>query len=319
MKVGCLTFSLEIPMVSIFMEDNVKISLLIIVLTFSFTAIASRTAIVDIWSPEASNEPYLVLTSDGRVYEVSAENQTLISKLRDAKQSRLLVRLKTPRIKSTNDLLQMRSTIYDVVFYNKITSAVENKNLALEDVPNPMDGYTPSTLNSMATARTYFNSMKAGLSKRSQCYNRAHVWTYELDNQYGAKTKKVWLFFTRRYIREYRYHWWFHVTPVIQVAGESEDISLDRRFLRGPLALTPWKNIFMRNNAFCPTVTRYSSYRDYQYDNYCYFIKTSMYFWQPYQIENLERGRGVRTGWIQGELNTAYANTRVRGWRWWRW
>src|SRR5690606_27145259 len=115
-------------------------------------------------------------------------------------------------------------------------------------------------LRSMAEARSVFHSQDPNMKSCSQCFQRAQLWSYELWTGRGIKTAKVFLFFTHRYIRNYDYGWWFHVSPFILV--NNKELVLDRTFTGGPLSMKQWTDVFMRNNARCPTVARYSDYWD---------------------------------------------------------
>ena len=139
-----------------------------------------------------------------------------------------------------------------------------------------------------------FATMRRGIRNRSQCYNRAHVWAWELNkkvyNDRKIQVGKIWLFFTRKYIREYRYKWWFHVSPFVDVNSELR--VMDRKFTKGPLPEKTWTDIFIYSKQRCTEVYKYSDYRDHQFATHCYVIKSSLYYWQPYQVDNVERADG---------------------------
>ena len=176
-----------------------------------------------------------------------------------------------------------------------------------ETTPDEIMSYDPSVV-SLATAQSAFAGMRRDYQNESQCYNRAHIWTYEAYNRIGLKSKKLFLFFTSRYIRNYRYHWWFHVAPMTYVEGTAQTNwrVLDRRYTSNPLGTKNWTNIFMKNSATCPVVYKYSSYRNYQQSRDCYLIPTSMYFWQPRDIERQERTGYVKTQYFSSEISHAY-------------
>lgn len=157
-------------------------------------------------------------------------------------------------------------------------------------------------------ARSAFSGMRTNYQNESQCYNRAHIWSYEEFNRTNIKTNKLFLFFTTRYIRNYRYKWWFHVTPMAYVGGTSQSYwrTLDRRYTAMPLTVKSWTDVFMHNNATCPVVYKYSSYRNHQQSRDCYLIPTSMYYWQPRDIERREYTGQVRTQFYNSEISHAY-------------
>lgn len=281
--------------------------LVCMILFYPLLSFAQPTGIYDIWEPEAKGEPYLILATSGKVHEVPSKNQVLIPKLMRAKRTKQLVQLELTK-KNDNTLSNnKRAVINGITFLNgRYDNSGKYKLVRFSDDDDDDPSYTVNAL-SMEEATRYFETMRTDTRDRSQCYNRAHVWSYELHKYYNIGTMKNWMFFTRRYIREYNYHWWFHVTPYTLVHGKGQ-VTLDRKFMRAPMPIEEWKNYFMRNNAPCPKIERYSSYRDNQESNYCYWIQTNMYFWQPYQIENLENGDPARWGWIPRELNVAYAD-----------
>lgn len=165
----------------------------------------------------------------------------------------------------------------------------------------------PSVISS-AQASTAFSKMRRNYQNNSQCYNRAHIWSYEEFNRTGISTGKLFLFFTSKYIRNYRYHWWFHVTPMAYVGGTSQSNwrALDRRYTRGPLTTKTWTDVFMHNNATCPVVYKYTDYRNHQQSQDCYLIPTTMYFWQPRDILRQENTGYQKTQFIKSEVNHAY-------------
>lgn len=173
----------------------------------------------------------------------------------------------------------------------------------------PQD-YEPTILENDRHAAEIFGELNRGWRRRSQCYNRAHVWAYESKRSHGLDSMKAFLFFTAKYIREYDYGWWFHVAPYsmvrMGVAGAAEARVLDRTFMRRPVDLQTWTNYFVYPKPKCPVVTRYQDYSEHQYEAYCYLILVSMYYWQPRDIESVSAGVPPKTEFIPGEVSWAY-------------
>jgi hypothetical protein len=169
------------------------------------------------------------------------------------------------------------------------------------------DAYDPSIVTS-SQASTAFRNMRRNYQNNSQCYNRAHIWTYEEFKKSAMKTGKLFLFFTSKYIRNYRYKWWFHVTPFAYVDGlaQSNWRTMDRRYTSGLLSTKTWTNVFMLNDALCPIAENYSDYRNHQQEEDCYLIARSMYFWQPRDIQRQENSGYVKTQYYSSEVNHAY-------------
>lgn len=269
-------------------------------------AMQVSTKIHDIISPEMDGQEYLILAEDGLVYELALD-KVEIDSLYEAKKSGLKVNLILDDNTIFKNALNERETVIGIELQSK-SSLKSLKTIKEDNVPTPMDNYNATKLSSFDSAINLFNSMRTGSRWRSQCYNRAHVWSYEASQYQGVNLRKVWLFFTQKYIRNYRYKWWFHVTPAVWVDGVREDVMLDREFTRKPTEFTEWKNIFMHNNASCPEVKYYSHYRENQWEEDCFIIKSSKYYWQPFNIENLEKDGSQKTHWVDWEVNKAFSN-----------
>jgi hypothetical protein len=74
----------------------------------------------------------------------------------------------------------------------------------------------------------------------TQCFNRAHYWSYQLQQDYGVNTQKVFIYFTRKFTREINGDWWFHVAPAMYLNDEL--YVLDPEFLSKPVKFEAWKN-----------------------------------------------------------------------------
>lgn len=167
--------------------------------------------------------------------------------------------------------------------------------------------YNPSILKSVNEAQALFNEAPYK-QKESQCYNKAHIWAYEWRTKHKVYSSKIWIFFTRKYIREYEFEWWFHVAPYVHVVvgDQVKERVMDRKYTKGPIKINDWSNIFMRNSAKCPVVDKYTDQADYPESAHCFLMKSSMYYYQPVDLEKLEQDGTVRTRWIYPEVKHAY-------------
>lgn len=172
---------------------------------------------------------------------------------------------------------------------------------------NPQHPYEPAILE-IGEAHKIFHEMNPHFRGRSQCYNRAHIWTYEAYQKRKTNLMKVFMFFTSKYIWEYRYHWWFHVSPFSYVRENDQVVErvLDYAFMEAPVGMREWSNHFILPKKECPTVLNYSDYDQHQWENYCYFMKVPMFFWQPRDLEAVEQGQAPKTQFIEEEVRYAY-------------
>lgn len=167
--------------------------------------------------------------------------------------------------------------------------------------------FVPSVLSSVEEAQSLFNSLDNNTKHNSQCYNRAYGWGYDMWRSRGVRSSKVFIFFTSKYIRQYKYKWWFHVAPFVMVATAegAQEMVLDRKFSIGPKTMRAWTDYFMYNDAFCPIARRYSDYRQHQNEQYCFLMKASMYYRSPSDLELLETQGREELNWSEFELKQA--------------
>ena len=82
--------------------------------------------------------------------------------------------------------------------------------------------------------------------------------------------------------------------------------------MKEPVDQKTWTDKFIKSQETCMEVNRYSNYSKNQQERDCYIIKTSLFYWQPFQIENLETKNEQRKSWQKYELKKAYRN--AKGW-----
>jgi len=288
----------------------VKKLLLVCSLLFVVAANAApiETKIHQILSPEKGEQNYLVLATDGLVYEIDKNDTEIVDMAFMAMEDKSVVTIELNTLSGIRKLMNQSVGIKSLELMSN--ELPEFAPMDVEFAPNadPLDSFKVSVLADMNVAKRYFSTMKTRTRRRSQCYNRAHIWSYELSTDHGLKTGKMWLFFSARYIKEYKYKWWFHIAPYIEVATVGEPVVLDREFSRTPQPLTAWKNVYMKNNANCAKTNNYTMYENNTWNEYCFLIKSSMYYWQPFNLEKLAKEGESKFGFDKSELERAYSN-----------
>jgi hypothetical protein len=239
---------------------------------------------------EASKAEPLLFFSDGRVGRLPPGKQNWLKRIRLA-------------------LLKKRNAIIHLD-PGQMVDGLRVEELPPGQTPaelTPELAYSPSVVTA-TEADSIFRNLNDRSRRRAQCYNRAHVWAYESFKNRGLKSMKVFMFFTLKYIREYRYRWWFHVAPLTEVSdGESiRDTVLDPIFMEGPVGLKEWSDRFIRPKTECPVAAKYSDYEKLQNETYCVFMKVPMFFWQPRDLEALEHGGAPKKGFLQDDVDYAY-------------
>ncbi|MBD64664.1 MAG: hypothetical protein CME62_05630 [Halobacteriovoraceae bacterium] len=292
-----------------------KILILTLILTLSAYA---DYQVKQIHAPgELSQDSYSVFLDNGEIIEVEESNLELIDTLTDAMNSQSKV-----SITKISNNTQAPDLIADAIITERARPQIkqmyspegfEGQKFRTLD---PLENANISMLPSYDAAQKVMNGMKGGTHDDSQCYNRAHMWTYEALAYNRVNLGKLWIYFSRKYIREFRYKWWFHVAPYTHVNDANKRYVLDRGFTKIPYNVENWKNIFIQNKAQCREV---KSYTMYERENgsgreYCYFMFSSQYYWQPYQLENLAEDRQQTWGYRENQMKIAYKDALRRRW-----
>ena len=234
-------------------------------------------------------EPHLIMMSDGRVGFLDSGDKNSLGDVELIKSTREIVEIE---LDDKHRVLSMRSVEHKKQLQPQTLESSEK-----------IVSYGP-TLITLTKARTAFSLMRPDYQYDSQCYNRAHIWAYEEFQRTALKSMKVFMFFTRRYIRNYSYHWWFHVTPAVLTSYGPR--TLDRRYTTILHSLKSWSDRFVRSKRACPVVAKYKDYSLNQEMEDCYHISVSMYFWQPRDIEYRDNNGYVKTSFIPWEINHSY-------------
>ncbi|MES2526515.1 MAG: protein-glutamine glutaminase family protein [Bdellovibrionota bacterium] len=175
----------------------------------------------------------------------------------------------------------------------------------------PSEKLSQTDLPSEAEASRIFSGMNRSYYSNTECTDRAHVWTYEELKKNSLISRKVFLFFTNTYIRKYRYHWWFHVSPYVLVQGVER--VMDRRYTSSPRYMKSWTDIFIRSKKTCP-VNTYRYYRSNKNGpEHCVLVKADMYYRLPYHVRMKEDYGRVKTKFNTSEVNGSYRAFRRRG------
>jgi hypothetical protein len=200
----------------------------------------------------------------------------------------------------------------DKILLQELEQTVESRLRIIEssDGNIGIQSFEPTVLESENGARSFYqNARRPSPWQWSwQCTNIAHVRAFEEFKRTGLKSMKIFLFFSDRYIREYNFKWWFHVTPMTFVRAEhgiSERI-IDKEWTKGPLTYKQWTDLFMKNKAECKKINFYSDYEKHQEEEFCYLLPASMFYWQPKNLEEFERTRKERSEFDMDEVRWAY-------------
>ncbi|MBK7961524.1 MAG: hypothetical protein IPK04_10205 [Bdellovibrionales bacterium] len=253
-----------------------------------------KTRLVNVATPEKSDKEVMVFAeAEGRVLWADANDEAMLSALRTAQKEGLYAAL--------------RFDDESGKIFGAELLEVGNLEEGYEAKSDKQSIYSPTVMNSLGDAQSLFDRQDGNTKRWSQCFNRAHGWSYDMWNMSGVNSMKVFIFFTQRYIKEYRYRWWFHVAPFVIVQTNSGPVEhvMDVSFSKGPIQMHLWTDMFMKNRAACPTVERYSQYRNNQWEQDCYLIQASMYYRTPKDLELLETQGRQELTWNLNEVREA--------------
>lgn len=266
---------------------------------FSFSVFAQteiKTQIHDIDMGGPGDEP-LIYLSTGQVVSYPAAIKSQMDVLKEAVTSKkwFLITINKEREITSFELTQPERQISFAPMSYKSRSMLNEE-------------FQPSILKNLDAARSFFYDARTDANIDSQCYNRAHIWTYEWRTKRNLYSSKAWVFFTRRFIRKYKFEWWFHVAPMVHVVIDNKvkERVMDIKYAKGPLKLKQWTDIFMRDNADCPVVDKYTDHANFPESGSCFVMKSSMYYYQPVDLEQLEMTGTPKMMWLEGEVKHAY-------------
>lgn len=271
------------------------LGLMICFLSFgAFASLEFTTTVSDVDLAQGNEEEHLIFLSNGRVVKVPAYEKSMMFSLDEAREKKLLLHLvinEEREVLAATTLGELKEKI-----------ALQAKSAF---------SFRPTIIESYEKAMSMFKGMRRGNLSDSQCYNRAHVWAYDWKKELDVNSMKVWVFFTRKYIRRYNFDWWFHVSPYLYVnesTGVMERV-MDYKFTYAPLYLRDWTNHFMKNDPKCPIIKAYSQYKKEDSDQWCYVMKTNMYYYQPLDMYNLEKmgPTAQKTFFMNWEVRNAYS------------
>ena len=199
----------------------------------------------------------------------------------------------------------------------KVTVTDDSRLIAMEkledlEIPYTINSpfidadYHPTVLESYLVVQKVMQQMRGDFLGDSQSFNLSHIWAFEAFKKERIKSQKAFLFLSDDYIRRTHNKFWFHVSPLFQYLNKEQkvqEIILDKTLSSAPLTVGEWVSQLMAQKIYCPQKPTYQeakSARD------CAVVKTSMYYWQPKDLEALEQERLFRVNFFDFELQTAF-------------
>lgn len=269
-----------------------------LILLCSMTSSFSKESVSQIHDIDPAfdkNEDTFIYLTTGQVLKLNQTNK-LTNKLKEGLKNRTFFHF----VFNDNHQIQSIKPIHSIPLSEK-----SNNKISLFHTTQSL--YKFSIIKNLEIAKEYFFNSQIN-PKESQCFNRAHAWAYDWRVKNNLYSSKVWLFFTKRYIRKHQFEWWFHVAPMVHVLIDNQvkERVMDIKYARSPLKLKSWTDIFIRDSSHCPVITKYSEQADFPESGSCFILKSSMYYYQPVDLEQLEIKGIEKTFWIEPEVKAAF-------------
>lgn len=287
---------------------NLLMGLMLVTLTQTSWA-GIKTRILNISEPETMADTYEVLVAKNTSpYQVSAQNLELIEKLQTAEEFNQVIEIETLENEITSmEVIEAGDDIID--FYN------------YDEELHPMTDYEASNVDSYEEAVRMFKYLKKRSKWFTQCFNRAHIWAKQMYDRDQVDSMKIFIFYTKKYRRTVDGKWWFHVAPMIDVNGQY--YVMDQEFTRKPTLEHDWEKIFtykLKKKGIegyrCKVIRNIKEYYDKenQKSEYCNILITSMHYWMPLDMSNLDKKGLQQTEWSNRDLRSA-AREVFWGWK----
>ena len=271
-----------------------KYSLMILLFMLSSRVMAAQfTSSIHSIDLGKSKESHLIRFDNGRVTFVRSGDSKLIEALVTTSERQEIVSV---NVNSENTIIAVQSVA---------DSDIDIDAGTWSDNPDP---YQPAVVKNTNAALKIFNKMRKDYTKKGECYNRAHIWSYEEYQRSGFNSMKIFMFFTERYIRKYKFHWWFHVTPMTYIVSFKSPRTLDRRYTSGPRQTKTWSNVFVKSQRTCKKVEKFDDFWLNQQSQDCYHIHASMYYVIPRDLEKRDLTGKEKNQFSEKEIRRAYRN-----------
>ncbi|MDA8791870.1 protein-glutamine glutaminase family protein [Bacteriovoracaceae bacterium] len=149
----------------------------------------------------------------------------------------------------------------DLTDYRSFPYYTDQRIAEYENMISPIENSNPTNFATMEQVMTLFNHLLPS-SQKSQCYNRAYAWTYQMvttflynaekkdlqTKEYVEKnklkgyspieTRKMLIYYTKKYRDNLDDKWAFHIAPSVMLNGEI--LVLDKEFLEKPETVQGW-------------------------------------------------------------------------------
>ncbi len=248
----------------------------------------------------------ILKTSEGSVYSYSTQEPDYV----DVALTLFRAKDKDTHIRITYDQDALKSV--------ELTASPMTAGASPATRPSDYVGYEPSNYSSEEEAQALMDSIaKIDVRGASECYWRAHYWSYSLWKNYDVKSKKVFIFFSSKYRSLSKKHiWGFHVAPTVNVNGQERVLdpvfnpsykTASGESSNRILNISDWSKQFVDTKRECKYVDSYEEFkkRDASGENeHCYLMTVPMFYWNVLNLDSGSDNRLFDT-WDAGQLKSS--------------
>lgn len=201
----------------------------------------------------------------------------------------------------------------------------------LADTPtSSASGFEPSVIETESELGKIFDELEYRfkgnrpllLQFGTQCTQRAHVWSYELNKTKNLKLQKVFVFYTHAYHAFYAkqhgkpFKWWFHVSPYAWVRtadGSIQERVIDGSFAEKPQTMKEWTDLFVESKEPCIEGVPFREFegdvtaegKSHNAAAHCYIVRAPMFDLFPADADAREKGQKSALEWDANEVHYA--------------
>jgi hypothetical protein len=252
--------------------------------------------LVDFVPASENGDMALAYLESGRVLRISA---TRSSNFQIASLSALIG--KTDRLRITFNDLGDEDEILDLHRLPPPAFHPENSPPSL----TTQEGIEPQA----PSATKLFSFLVAKkLRKSSQCFERAYLWSHQMQKSFGLSSGKVFVFFSPDFIKKNRFRWWFHVAPTTSVGQQG--LVLDATYTTGPRTVQGWLDDITPVRVNCQTITTFAGKPSLPRKPDCVLRYTNMYVFGSNHLRQVDQKGRLPAGWMPWALNQSKRNTK---------
>jgi hypothetical protein len=172
----------------------------------------------------------------------------------------------------------------------------QKKEIELNPSFTPTENYTPDKINHYQSLNIIQNLNQ--IDSKVASSDRAHLWAYQLFNQFQLKSMKYFIIPSLQQIIEKRLKFWFYVGIAFEVENQ-RNIVIEPTLSNSPLDLEKWIELTIQEPEKCQII----SIDQYNHNsNNCQIFLSNMYYRRPIDIIRFNLEQFARSHFYESEI-----------------